>query len=86
MVQKTACIVQANVFNVFLHAEVDVGVYMHHPPGFPGTPNTVYKIKKGLYGMHHLGLIKYSQLLINSLVFIMLKVWVFFFLTLDFIR
>ena len=47
MVQKVACIVQADVFNVFLHAEVDVDVYMHHSPGFPGPPGTICKIKKG---------------------------------------
>ena len=46
MVQKAACIVQVNVFNAFLHAKVDVDVYMHHPPGFPGPPGTVCKIKK----------------------------------------
>ena len=57
MVQKAVCIVQVNVFNVFLHAEVDVDVYMHHPPGFPGPPGTVCKIKKGLYGMHQASLL-----------------------------
>ena len=52
MVQKAACIVQANVFNMFLYAEVDVDVYIHHSPGFPEPPGTVCKIKKDLYGMH----------------------------------
>ena len=51
MVQKVAHIVQADVFNIFLHAEVDVNVYMCHLPGFPRFPGTVCKIKKGLYSM-----------------------------------
>ena len=34
MVQKVAYIVQADVFNMFLHAKVDVDVYMRHPPWF----------------------------------------------------
>ena len=57
MVQKAARIVQADVFNVFLHAKVDVDVYMHHPSGFPGPPGTVCKIKKGLYGMRQASLL-----------------------------
>ena len=51
MIQKVACIIQVNVFNVFLHTEVDVNVYIHHPSGFPGPPGTVCKIKKDLYSM-----------------------------------
>ena len=57
MVQKAAHIVQANVFNMFLHAKVDVDVYMCHPSGFPGPPDTVCKIKKGLYGMCQVSLL-----------------------------
>jgi ATP-binding cassette subfamily B (MDR/TAP) protein 1 len=44
---------QLDVKTVFLHGEVDKGIYMTQPEGFqvPGKENYVCKLKESLYGL-----------------------------------
>lgn len=39
--------------NAFVQSELPKPVYMEHPEGFPGTPNTCLKLLKSLYGLKH---------------------------------
>jgi transposase InsO family protein len=44
-------ITQLDISNAFLNAELDRPVFMAHPDGYPGTPGTVLKLKRPLYGL-----------------------------------
>ena len=62
-------ITQIDIKNAFLHGELKDTVYMQHPDGYPGTPGTVLKLKKALYG-----LVQSSRVFFEHLMAILTKV------------
>jgi hypothetical protein len=42
---------QLDFTQAFVSADIDRDVYMEHPEGFPGSPGTVLKLVKSLYGL-----------------------------------
>ena len=42
---------QVDISNAFLNGNLEKPVYMAHPEGFPGTPGTVLRLKKSIYGL-----------------------------------
>jgi hypothetical protein len=44
-------VTQIDIGNAFLHGDLKEEVYMHHPVSFPGTPGTVLRLRKSLYGL-----------------------------------
>ena len=42
---------QFDFTQAFVSADIDRDVFMEHPEGFPGTPGTVLKLLKSLYGL-----------------------------------
>ncbi|GJZ38124.1 putative ribonuclease H-like domain-containing protein [Tanacetum coccineum] len=51
---KDFVVYQMNVKSAFLYGKIDEEVYVCQPPGFedPDFPDRVYKVEKGLYGLH----------------------------------
>jgi hypothetical protein len=52
---------QMDVKMAFLNGKLDKEIYMNLPPGFK-KPNTVWKLKKGLYGLKQAGQEWYKKL------------------------
>jgi hypothetical protein len=44
-------VTQVDFKNAFLNGEIDEDIYMHYPPGYPGQPGTVLKLRRALYGL-----------------------------------
>jgi hypothetical protein len=55
-------VTQLDIGNAFLNGNLDKPVYMKHPDGFPGTPGTVLRLKKSIYGLKNAPRIWWNRL------------------------
>ena len=51
-----------DVPNAFLNSAVDTDIYMEHPEGFKGTPGTVCKLLRGLYGLKQAAMLWHTDI------------------------